>query len=492
MQRGWLPLRVACGVLELAVADPSDEEAFDKLGHRAGLLVEPLMASPTALEVAIRSAYAMGEPSGTLEGADGVSETSPSAELPSTESSRESGDGPIEHYVRELVATAVARRASDIHLEPMEERFRIRLRVDGRLQEVASPPTQLQAAIVSRVKLMAGISIAEKRLPQDGRIRMAVQGNEYDLRVSSINSLHGETVVMRVLQREGVRLGIDLLGLSDQDRMAFQRMIELPNGILLVTGPTGSGKSTTLYTALHHLNQPGRKLITVEDPVEQRLQGVNQVQVHREVGMTFGAALRAVLRQAPNIIMVGEIRDLETAEVAINAALTGHLVFSTLHTNDAVSAIPRLIDMGVKPFLLADTLRGVLAQRLVRKICEACAETFSPPESLLVELAGLDPASTDSTAYRRGRGCERCAGRGFHGRIGIFELLCIDEPLRALVAEGVGLASLREHARAGGMRTLRHDSLEKVAAGMTTLEEAVAVTVGDPPGPDSSSRIMYN
>ncbi|MCC5805179.1 MAG: Flp pilus assembly complex ATPase component TadA [Opitutales bacterium] len=489
LRLGWLPLREEAGGLVTAVADPLDQEAMDDFGHVAGIFVEPRLADPLDLLAAIRRAYGLpsldvGDAAGAAE-ATVVSAAEEAnalerllAAVPSDGGLASVDDGPVERYARQLIGEAIRRRASDIHLEPLERRFRVRFRVDGRLQEVTSPPKRLQPAIVSRVKLMAGISIAEKRLPQDGRIQTAAGERSFDLRVSSMPSVHGETIVMRVLDREGLRLGLPELGFTARDEAAFSQLIEMPDGIFLVTGPTGSGKSTTLYAALHAINRPDRKIITVEDPVEYQLPGINQVQVRAEVGMTFAAALRAMLRQAPNIIMVGEIRDRETAEIAVNASLTGHMVFSTLHTNDAPSAVSRLTDIGVKPFLVSASLRGVLAQRLVRTVCEECAEP-DLPDAAMLRIAGLTPDVVEAARFRRGRGCPRCAGRGYYGRKGIFELFQIDEGARRLIDARASLVDLRRHARAHGMRTMREDGMARAVSGTTTIDEVLAVTVAE-------------
>jgi len=385
-------------------------------------------------------------------------------------------DGPIIRLVQRIVAEAIRQRASDIHLEPLERRFRIRFRIDGRLREIENPPRSLHPAVISRLKLMANLSLGEKRRPQDGRIRVRSGGKDLDFRVSSLPSVFGETIVMRILDKEGLRLGLPELGMFSDDEDTFGRLIAQPDGIFLVTGPTGSGKSTTLYAALNHLNRPDRKIITVEDPVEYQLTGINQVAVRREVGMDFSAALRAMLRQAPNIIMVGEIRDQETAEIAINASLTGHMVFSTLHTNDAPSAISRLVDLGAKPFLVSAALRAVMAQRLVRMICPEC-RVGSAPTARELTLLGMESAEMAGRQLFRGRGCPHCGGSGYFGRKGIFELLEIDETLERMIYEHATLVALRRQARESGMRTMREDGLRKVLAGWTSLEEVTAVTV---------------
>jgi general secretion pathway protein E/type IV pilus assembly protein PilB len=377
-----------------------------------------------------------------------------------------------------LIVEAFKARASDIHLEPLPKSFRVRYRIDGVLQEIKGPPKRLQPAIISRLKIQSNMSIAERRIPQDGRIQAKVGGKLIDLRVSCLPTNHGESIVMRILDKEGLKLGLPELGFFTDDQQTFERLIGLPDGILLVTGPTGSGKTTTLYSCLNFINRPDRKIITVEDPVEYILAGINQVQVNELVGLTFSAALRSILRQAPNVIMLGEIRDVETATIAINASLTGHLVFSTLHTNDAPSAVTRLIDIGVKPFLVASSTRALMAQRLVRKVCRRCTAPYTPSDSELKAL-GMDPSSLASGKTARGTGCTECSETGYRGRFGIFEIFLIDDEARKLIYECVPSSVLRTRAREAGMRTLREDGVRKVLAGLTTPDEVIRATVGD-------------
>ena len=373
---------------------------------------------------------------------------------------------------------AVRLEASDIHLEPLERRFRLRYRVDGHLREVQGPPKRLQLSLISRVKIMADMSIAEKRLPQDGRIQLRVENKTIDLRVSTVPTAHGESVVMRLLDAEGLKPDLAELGLEPADVATLRQLTRLADGMVLVTGPTGSGKTTTLYSCLHEINRPDRKIITVEDPVEYQLSGVNQVPVRSEVGLTFAAALRAMLRQAPNVVMVGEIRDRETAEIAINASLTGHLVFSTLHTNDAPSAVNRLIDLGLPPFLVASALRATVAQRLVRRVCSKCGES---PEATPAEIAHFKAAGIDEVALARGAGCSACQGTGYRGRVALFEFFVVSPEIERMIHDQAGLLTLRKHARAAGMRTLRDDGLRKAAQGVTTLDEVMAATVAESP-----------
>lgn len=471
-----LPVSRDGEVLRVAIADPLDTEGVDELAHLLGLRIETLIAPREALIRAIDQHYGRDE----TEFAAILDETaSPeNADVSTDDSERADADGPIIKLVHAIIADAVSQRASDIHLEPLERHLRVRYRVDGVLVAGKTPPKRLQAVIISRLKIMAGISIAEKRLPQDGRIQIKIEGRDLDLRVSSLPTSHGEGVVMRILDQESLKFGLKELGFLPDDEATFERLIAQPDGILLVTGPTGSGKTTTLYSCLHAINRPDRKIITVEDPVEYQMSGVNQVPVRAEVGMTFAAALRAMLRQAPNVVMVGEIRDRETAEIAIHASLTGHMVFSTLHTNDAPGAVTRLIDIGVKPFLVSTSLRGVMAQRLVRKICAKCGEPDEPSEQQIKQL-NITPEIVDNANFRRGRGCESCHGTGYRGRMGIFEILVMNDELRELIHAGASIAVLREKARIAGMRTLREDGVRKVIAGLTTIEEVVSITIGD-------------
>jgi len=382
-------------------------------------------------------------------------------------------EAPIIKLVNLFITRAVEGRASDIHIEPFEDELKVRYRVDGVLHEIESVPKKLQAAIVSRLKIMAKLNIAERRLPQDGRIRLKVGESEIDLRVSTIPVLYGESVVMRILRKEGIVIDLDLLGFPPNTLASFDQLITKPNGIILVTGPTGSGKTTTLYGALDKINSPDKKIITVEDPVEYQLKGVNQIQVKPQIGLNFANTLRSIVRQDPDIIMIGEIRDLETAKIAIESALTGHLVFSTLHTNDAPSAITRLLEMGVENFLLSSTIRGILAQRLVRVICPSCKETdTSVADREELTMLGLGGNKT----LHLGKGCEHCAFTGYYGRLGIFELLVVEDEIRRLILKNADANQLRETARKNGMRTLLEDGSDKIREGITTLSEILRVT----------------
>ena len=469
-------------VLTIAIGDPLDVDTLDGLRYVLKCEVEGVVAPPDEIEKAIANYYgrAVGEVENMLtaitEGTLAMSKEQ--QEQLVSDSDVTEADAPIIKLVSLIIMEAFRARASDIHLEPLPKKFRVRYRIDGVLHELDSPPKRLQSAIISRIKIMANMSIAEKRVPQDGRIQINVMGRDLDLRVSSIPTNHGESIVMRILDKGSIALGLPQLGFFADDQEIFERLIGLSDGIILVTGPTGSGKTTTLYACLNTINKPDRKIITVEDPVEYQLSGINQVQVRADVGMTFSAALRAILRQAPNIIMIGEIRDLETAEIAVNASLTGHLVFSTLHTNDAPSAVTRLIDMGVKPFLVASSTRAIMAQRLVRKVCEKCKEPYTPPES---ELRLLGPAAQQLSNVQlyHGAGCADCSFTGYRGRIGIFEIFLINDEVRNLIFDQVPVTELRVKARELGMRTLREDGIRKVIAGQTTLSEVLRVTMGD-------------
>jgi len=475
-----IPLEADSAEVEIAIADPLDMDAIDSVSHVIQRSVICRVAPLVDIEKAIHQYYEGAKADkvhAIFAGEDDPDARPTQIDLPTAENATEE-EAPIIKYVHMVISEALKRRASDIHMEPLEKRFRVRYRIDGVLHEVENPPKRLQPSIVSRIKLMSNVSIAEKRVPQDGRINIRVGAKVIDLRVSTLPTAFGESIVMRILDKEGLNLGLPELGFFSDDQATFERIIALPDGVFLVTGPTGSGKSTTLYSALNHINHPDRKIITVEDPVEYELTGVNQVQVRREVGMTFAAALRSMLRQAPNIIMVGEIRDKETAEIAINAALTGHMVFSTLHTNDAPSAISRLIDIGIKPFLVAAAVRAVLAQRLVRRNCQACRAPTEPDEKLLNSL-GIRPDQSADATFMKGPGCLKCNGTGFRGRVGIFEMFNVNEELQQMIYEEASLVALRAKAREMGMRNMREDGVRKVIAGVTTPGEVLHATVSD-------------
>ena len=473
-----LPLQMDGVELLIAIADPLDTDTLDSLSRVLKLTLNPKLAPPDELRNAISRCYSGGQVNVSYEDVFGkASEDGLSVELPQGGEAKED-DAPIIRYVNSLIVDAIRRKASDIHLEPLEKRFRVRFRIDGVLQEMKGPPKRLQASVISRLKLMAEVSLAEKRIPQDGRIQARTGGRDIDLRVSVLPTVYGESIVMRILDKEGLKLGLPELGFFADDQAKFQGLISGSDGVFLVTGPTGSGKSTTLYSALNYINKPDRKIITVEDPVEYQMAGINQVQVKRDVGMTFAAALRAMLRQAPNIVMIGEIRDLETAEIAINAALTGHMVFSTLHTNDSVSSVTRLVDIGVKPFLVSAALRGALAQRLVRRNCQACAAPYKPTAKELYSI-GMTEQDLASATPMKGAGCPKCGERGYKGRRGVFELFVITEEVQEMIYGGSNLVDLRRKAREAGMRTMREDGQRKVASGMTTIEEVLGATVAD-------------
>jgi general secretion pathway protein E len=454
-------------MLAVVMADPSDVYTLDSVRIRLGCSVQVYLGDEEDIAKALDQYYGSGtamdriirdiatEDGERTEGDDDIAHLKDLA-----------SEAPVIRLVNLIVAKAVEERASDIHVEPFEGLVRVRYRIDGILADREAPPRRLQAAVISRIKLMAKMNIAERRLPQDGRIRTVVEGRDLDIRVSTIPTVHGESVVMRLLDRASLRLGLTDLGFSDADRLAFDGLIRRPHGIILVTGPTGSGKTTTLYASLQTINSVERKIITVEDPVEYQLQGINQIQVKPSIGLTFASGLRHILRQDPDVILVGEIRDQETAEIAMHAALTGHLVLSTLHTNDAASAITRLLEMGIEDYLVSSTVLAVLAQRLVRIICRQCrvAEAALPG---------------DASAGYRGRGCVECNGSGYRGRVGIYELLLLKDELRTALLGKADANRLREKAVQQGMRTLYQDGWDKVASGVTTREELLRVTQED-------------
>lgn len=474
-----IPLQERDESLVIAVADPMDFDSFDALNHLLQRHVEYVCATREQIEAALTKYY--GSPDGETSGL--MKELGEGMELMGGEDGEEnesgSDDAPVIKMVSTILLEAYRSRASDIHLEPLEKKFRMRFRIDGVLQEMPSPPRKLHGAVISRLKIMTQtMSIAEKRMPQDGRIQIKLGDKAIDLRVSIIPTVHGESVVMRILDKTALMLGLPELGFLSDDQAKFESLIALPDGILLVTGPTGSGKTTTLYACLNYLNKPDRKLITVEDPVEYQMTGINQVQVKASIGMTFPAALRSMLRQAPNIIMIGEIRDLETANIAINASLTGHLVLSTLHTNDATSTVSRLVDIGVKPFLVASALRAVMAQRLVRKLCGNCKQSGELSEYEMRTLR-MDARMLEGSTPMRAVGCDTCKGKGYRGRLGIFEVFTVDDEVRHLIINNATAIQIRQRARELGMRTLREDGVRKVLAGMTTAEEVISTTMGD-------------
>ncbi|MCA9439491.1 MAG: type II/IV secretion system protein, partial [Candidatus Omnitrophica bacterium] len=385
---------------------------------------------------------------------------------------------PLVRLVNLILLKALKMRASDIHFEPYPDEFRIRFRVDGVLHDIDSPPQKLQTAMITRLKIMAKLDLAEKRVPQDGRIQMRLDGKDIDFRVSSLPAIWGESIVLRILDKTGLLLGLEQVGFMPDNVALFKKLIKRPNGIILMTGPTGSGKTTTLYAALNAINTVDTKIITVEHPVEYIIEGINQVQVDEHIGLSFGLVLRTMLRQAPNVILVGEMRDLETAETGIRAALTGHLVFSTLHTNDAPGATTRLVEMGIKPYLVSSALQAVIAQRLIRKICPDCKEMYYPPPAHIEEF-GMDPEDFRGQPFYQGIGCHACNFTGYRGRTAIHEIMVMSEDLRALVLKSASAEKVRRKAREDGMRTLREDGWQKILKGDSTMEEVMRVTADE-------------
>ena len=467
--------------LVVAIGNPLDIDTIDSLSFLLQRELELVCTSPKKIREALIKYYGTADEAADVlqkeigEDVDLGLEIGDGAEATGIDEA----DAPIIRLVSMLMIEAHRAGASDIHLEPLDKKFRVRFRIDGVLQEMQAPPKRLQSAITSRLKIMTGsMSIAEKRLPQDGRIQVKIKRKPIDLRVSTIPTNHGESVVMRLLDKSSLKLGLPELGFFSDDQEILERLIKLPDGILLVTGPTGSGKTTTLYACLNYVNKPDRKIITVEEPIEYQMNGINQVPVNPEIGMTFPAALRSILRQAPNIIMIGEIRDLETASIATNASLTGHLVFSTLHTNDAPSAVARLIDIGVQRFLVASSVRAIMAQRLVRRLCSNCKQ---PGELTETELRALriEPGQLREAQVMKPAGCEQCRQIGYKGRMGIFEIFVIDDEVRHMINKRSSTLMLRRRARELGMRTLREDGVRKILAGLTSAEEVISITIGD-------------
>jgi type IV pilus assembly protein PilB len=474
-----LPVMKHENTITVAISDPSDIETIDALRFRLKCDIEAVVASEEEIKRLTDHYYGtVGESVDSF--LQGMEEGAVETQVATAVDAKDADDdeAPIIKLVSLIIIEAFKKRASDIHLEPLEKRYRIRYRIDGALKEMESPPKYLQPNITSRLKIMAKLDISEKRVPQDGRIQLKVEGKDIDLRVSTIPTTHGESIVMRILDKSSIQLDIPKLGFYSDDAELVNKILAMPDGIFLVTGPTGSGKTTSLYAFLNTINTPNRKIITVEDPVEYQLSGINQVQVNPIIKFTFAAALRAMLRQAPNIIMVGEIRDLETAEVAVNASLTGHLVFSTLHTNDAPGAVTRLIDMGVKPFLVASSVKAIMAQRLVRRNCKNCIAPYEPDPDELQQM-DLTEDFVKSSTLMKGRGCNECGGSGYRGRVGIYEIFMLNEEIQNLIYKKVSSSVIREAARKLGMRTLREDGLRKAAAGTTTLAEVLANTVID-------------
>jgi general secretion pathway protein E len=462
--------------LSVSMAVPQDAYVIDAITLATGKTVSPRIGNPTEILAAIERLYGSGK-SALGQIVEDIEERSDTSELEDIERLKDlASEAPIVRLVNHLINRAIDSRASDIHIEPFENRLKVRYRIDGVLHEVEAPPARSTAAVISRVKIMGKLNIAERRLPQDGRIQLRVQGKEIDLRVSTVPTLYGESVVMRILDKEAVTFDFKALGFSEEALQLFLQVLQVPHGILLVTGPTGSGKTSTLYAALLKLNTADSKLLTVEDPVEYQLEGVNQIQVQPQIGLTFANALRSIVRQDPDVIMIGEIRDLETAEIAVQSALTGHLVLSTLHTNDAGSSITRLMDMGVEDYLMTSTVIGVLAQRLVRMLCVHCRQSY-PALPELIEEKGLKQYTTDDPVMLyQSAGCERCASTGYRGRTAIVEFLPMTDTLRRLIIKHADAGEIQQAAIAAGMQTMYQDGLRKALQGVTTIEEVLRVT----------------
>ncbi len=473
------PIALEGSTLTLATATaPSPllvDELREALGMRIALCRGPADAILEAIERTYEAATALQKiVDGITPGAGAPVDGDPDHDVGQLRDM--AFEAPVVRLVNLLIEGALAAEASDVHIEPFEDSLRVRYRVDGLLYDQESPPRRLQAALTSRIKIMAELNIAERRLPQDGRIRVTAQGRRVDIRVSTVPTVHGESIVMRLLDRSSVFLPFDRLGFSPRTAEGFETLIHRPHGILLVTGPTGSGKTTTLYAALDKINRADLKIITVEDPVEYQLKGVNQIPVRAKIGLSFASGLRHIVRQDPDVIMVGEIRDLETAEIAIQASLTGHLVFSTLHTNDAPGAVTRLQDMGCEPYLVSSVLNGVLAQRLVRRVCPACRAPDHPDPADLLAIGLTDPTGVE---LFRGKGCNECRGTGYRGRLGIYELFRVTEDARSLILQKAPTGDIRRYAVEHGMTTLRTDGWAKASAGITTVDEILRVTQED-------------
>ena len=469
-----LPLSSTNGKLRVVIPDPLDLDTIDMLRFRLGVTdIEPVLAPRSRIRNYIEK-YLKG-PEASLDelsrSLDASVDASLDMDAKEKKDTGDEGDAPIIKLINMMIAEAVRTRASDIHVEPMTDRVRVRYRIDGVCVERENIPKRLQNATITRIKIMSGTDIAEKRVPQDGRIKMRIGGKDIDFRVAVCPGVHGESVVMRILRPDSAAVGIQQLGFEPEDYERFVKIIQRPNGIFLVTGPTGSGKTTTLYAALQELNRPDKKIITAEDPVEYVFPGMNQCQVKEDIGLGFPAILRSMLRQAPNIILVGEIRDLEVGEIAIQAALTGHLVFSTLHTNDAPSALTRLIDMGIKPFLVASSIQAIMAQRLVRVLCRECKVPDENPDKQFMKVVGMKPEHLQGKMIYKAVGCAHCNNSGYRGRQGIFEMLQMNSELRELAFARASLTDLRRAAKATGMNSLLQDGQKKVLRGITTLEE---------------------
>ncbi len=473
----FIPVRLNNNKLTVIMANPRDFYTVDAIRVATNYEIQVLGGFEKEILEAIEKFYGSG--SSSMEKIIEDIESTPEFRMEDEENIDHlrdlASEGPVIRLVNLLITRAIEMRASDIHLEPYEDRFRVRYRIDGVLHDIESLPKRLQAAIVSRIKIMAKLNIAERRLPQDGRIMLRVKGREIDFRVSSIPTIYGESVVLRILDKSSILLDIDKLGFPEDTLLEFKELIQRPHGIILVTGPTGSGKTTTLYCVLEKINSPEKKIITVEDPVEYQLEGINQMQVKPSIGLSFANALRSIVRQDPDVILIGEIRDSETAEIAIHSALTGHLVLSTLHTNDAPSAITRLIDMGMEDYLLSSTIIGILAQRLVRVACPYCQEPYIPDPAIMKEM-GIEKENISDFKVINVRGCDKCSNTGYWGRTGIFELLKVNDKIQKLILEKKDANIIREVARSQGMRSLREDGWLKVKQGITTISEVLRVT----------------
>jgi type IV pilus assembly protein PilB len=474
------PLAESGGTLRIATCDPTDMDAQEKLRFILNREIEMAIAPREQIVEAINRNYGLSDG----ESADSMLQEFTDTAIDFTETALEQdaaaeeedqSDAPVVKLVNLVITEAVQLRASDIHIEPFEDRVRIRYRIDGRLVERDNPPRRLLGAILSRIKILSKLDIAERRRPQDGRIKLTADGKDYDLRVSVLPTNHGQSVVMRILDKDNIRVGIRQLGLSENDFRQFKNLIRRPNGIILVTGPTGSGKTTTLYASLNELNRPDTKIITAEDPVEYYLAGINQVEIRHSIGLDFARVIRAMLRQAPNVILVGEMRDTETAQMGIQASLTGHLVFSTLHTNDAPGAITRMIDMGVPAYLVASSVIAVLAQRLVRVNCTKCKQPYQPLDTQ-IEAAGITPEMLQGATFMKGRGCSHCQKSGYKGRLGIFELMVMTNKIREMAFQGAATQEIRRAAVSQGMRIMFDDGIAKSLRGITTLDEVFRVS----------------
>jgi type IV pilus assembly protein PilB len=470
--------------LVIAIGSADNFRATDDLRTLMGFSVTAKIAEPEQLEIALMKYYdvepeSIGEIINEIAGDDQLSLLEDRGESIDLDTIKEMAEAnPVKRLVNMVLLEAIRNRASDVHFEPFETEFKMRYRIDGVLYEMLPPPKSIAVAIASRIKVMSNLNIAERRLPQDGRIELVVDGSPVDLRVSVLPTMFGESVVMRVLDRSNISLDLDRIGLREDDLRVFRQLINRPNGIVIVTGPTGSGKTTTLYSALNELNDVSTKILTSEDPVEYDIDGLVQVQINPDIGLTFVRCLRHFLRQDPDIILIGEVRDLETAQIAVQSSLTGHLVFSTLHTNDAPSAMARLLDLGLEPFLITATLEGICAQRLVRTICPRCKEEFKPSEEMLLDV-GLDADALKSRTFFHGTGCDYCRGTGYSGRMAIFEIMLLDDDIRNLIMKRSSTNVLREAARKRGMRTLREGGLLAVYDGATTVEEVISQTISE-------------